>query len=71
MCIKPLKRNVLSDGLSGYGYELTMKIIRDSSSPSNQCTTWPIELMQTLARYTFENGIENLFKKIYIENLQA
>jgi len=41
------------DGLSGFGIELTMKVIKtdDSSIPQ-----WPVALLQRLARYIFETG---------------
>ena len=44
---------------SGYGYELTIKVKIESSdglTMSSNYPNWPIELLQTLARYTFENG---------------
>lgn len=37
---------------SGYGFELTFRLKRDSSEPP----VWPVNLMQNLARYVFGSG---------------
>ncbi len=46
------------NSLSGYGYELTMKVKREvlANNASTIYPSWPIELMQALAKYTFDNG---------------
>ena len=38
------------DGLSGFGIELTMKVIKTDESSIPQ---WPVALLQRLARYIF------------------
>ena len=52
-----MKRKVDSlNELSGYGYELTMKVTKPQSSDEQNFFTWPIDLMQKLALYTFSTG---------------
>lgn len=41
------------DEPSGYGYELTIKVKKGANGAR---PTWPIDTMQSLAKYTFENG---------------
>lgn len=43
------------DGLSGFGFELTFRLLKDSSETSPP--TWPARLMQSLAKYVFKTGI--------------
>jgi hypothetical protein len=56
---KRKQRNV-KEGQSGYGYELTMKVKKRPDSKTSNTTivypSWPIEVMQALAKYTFANG---------------
>lgn len=40
---------------SGWGFELTFRLRRDSDDPAAQPPVWPINLMQNLARYVFES----------------
>lgn len=40
------------DQPSGFGFELTFRLHRDSQSPP----AWPAELLQALARYVFSSG---------------
>ncbi|XP_012560454.1 suppressor of fused homolog isoform X1 [Hydra vulgaris] len=41
-----------NDGISGFGFELTMRLKRDADEDSPP--TWPAELMQCLAKYVFK-----------------
>ncbi|XP_029343842.1 suppressor of fused homolog [Acyrthosiphon pisum] len=43
-----------SDGPSGFGFELTFRLLKDSSETSPP--TWPARLMQSLAKYVFKTG---------------
>ena len=40
------------DQPSGFGFELTFRLVGDSPSPP----AWPAELLQALARYVFSTG---------------
>ncbi|KAL5244334.1 hypothetical protein ACI65C_011744 [Semiaphis heraclei] len=42
------------DGPSGFGFELTFRLLKDSSETSPP--TWPARLMQSLAKYVFKTG---------------
>lgn len=44
-----------TDGPSGFGFELTFRLLKDSSETSPP--TWPARLMQSLAKYVFKTGI--------------
>src|SRR5262249_51972754 len=41
---------------SGWGFELTFRLRRDSDDESAQAPIWPINMMQNLARYVFQSG---------------
>jgi len=41
---------------SGWGFELTFRLRRDSDAADVEPPIWPINLMQNLARYVFESG---------------
>ena len=41
---------------SGYGFEITFRLKRDKKDTTPP--TWPAELMQSLAKYVFQSGIE-------------
>lgn len=49
------------EGISGFGFELTFRLRRevDETAPP----TWPATLMQSLAKYVFQSGIYDDFKK--------
>jgi suppressor of fused len=42
--------------VSGWGFELTFRLRRDSDDEDAQPPIWPINMMQNLARYVFETG---------------
>lgn len=44
------------DGPSGFGFELTFRLKRETGESAPP--TWPAELMQGLARYVFQSGID-------------
>lgn len=51
-----LHRVTRQDGPSGFGFELTFRLKKqagESSPPS-----WPAELLQSLARYIFQTGVQ-------------
>jgi hypothetical protein len=50
---------------SGWGFELTFRLRRDAGEPP----TWPISLMQNLARYVFQSG--NVFDNHHYINLNS
>jgi suppressor of fused len=41
-------------GVSGWGFELTFRLIRGEDE--QDCPTWPVRFLQTLARYVFNTG---------------
>ena len=43
-----------SDGISGFGFELTFRLRRETGETSPP--TWPASLLQSLARYVFKSG---------------
>lgn len=47
------ERNTLSDGPSGFGFELTFRLKKEPTETAPP--TWPAELMQGLARYVFQS----------------
>lgn len=44
-----------SDGPSGFGFELTFRLLKDSSESSPPL--WPARMMQSLAKYVFKTGL--------------
>jgi suppressor of fused len=38
--------------ISGWGFELTFRLVREKNN--EDCPVWPIQLLQTLARYVFD-----------------
>lgn len=45
-------RRTGKDGISGYGFELTFRLKRETDETTPP--TWPANLMQTLGRYVFQ-----------------
>ena len=44
------------DGVSGYGFELTFRLVDDGALKAKEPPTWPLSLLQNLARYVFRTG---------------
>ena len=43
-------------GVSGYGFELTFRLADDEAMKAKEPPTWPLSLLQNLARYVFRTG---------------
>ena len=54
ICKWTLFRNMGADGPSGFGFELTFRLKRESGESAPP--TWPAALLQALARYVFTSG---------------
>lgn len=48
------------EGPSGFGFELTMRLKREEGEKSPP--TWPAAIMQALAKYVFQSGLETHIK---------
>lgn len=55
------------DGPSGFGFELTFRLLKDSSETSPP--TWPARLMQSLAKYVFKTGIVKRTPHVHLLSL--
>ena len=44
------------DGVSGYGFELTFRLVDDGALKAKEPPIWPLSLLQNLARYVFRTG---------------
>ena len=54
-CLIYFRRVKSLDEPSGYGYELTIRVKQDRAD--TRVPRWPIKLLQSLAKYTFSNGV--------------
>jgi len=43
---------------SGYGFEITFRLKKDKKDTTPP--TWPAELMQSLAKYVFQSGMDSI-----------
>lgn len=50
------------EGPSGFGFELTMRLKREEGEKSPP--TWPAAIMQALAKYVFQSGLETVICKL-------
>ena len=51
--IDSYRRSHSSEGTSGFGFELTLRLKREEGETAPP--TWPAALMQALARYVFQS----------------
>lgn len=60
-----------ANGPSGFGFELTFRLKRETGETAPP--TWPAELMQGLARYVFQSGKStvNKTKLFFLHVLQG
>ena len=54
ICLPVSLRYAGPDGISGFGFELTLRLKREEDDTCPP--TWPAALMQSLARYVFKSG---------------